>query len=366
MKHIEAELAQKLVALAAQDKRRYLPGNRLGADFWSNDYLGIAQDLHLQNPLSGGATGSRLISGDQTSYQATEARIAKYHQAEAALVFNSGYAANLGLLAAIPGRTATILYDSLCHASMRDGIRLSYAKSFSFRHNDLAQLEKRLQRAEGNVFVVTESVFSMDGDQAPLIEMAALCQSYQAALIVDEAHAVGVHGPNGAGLVPALDLVDAVFARVITFGKALGAHGAAVLGSQHLVDYLLNTARPFIFSTGLPPHAWQLIEEAYHCLATEQTARVASLRRNIQLFDELYGVAPDADRHIKVIPCPGNQEVVQLEKSLLEMGILTKAIRHPTVAQGSERLRICLHAFNTAAEIEALATGLSKKQTYAD
>ena len=207
-------------------------------DFCSNDYLGIVKnkliEKSLPDNLSHGSTGSRLLSGNYELIEETENFIANFHEAAAGLIFNSGYDANTGLLSCVPQKGDVIIYDQLSHASIRDGIRLSFASSFSFLHNDITDLEKKLSAAvhlHQNIFVVTESVFSMDGDKAPLIEISNLCEKYNAGLIVDEAHATGVIGEKGEGLVQHLDLQKKCFARIHTFGKACGCHGAVVLGS---------------------------------------------------------------------------------------------------------------------------------------
>lgn len=367
---INERLQQQLARLAAQAKLRHLPGYRAGCDFWSNDYLGFASELAKQTlGSSGGATGSRLISGDRNEYHTIEARIAAYHGQAAALVFSSGYMANIGLLSALPQRGDQIFYDQLIHASLRDGIRLSQAKAFSFKHNDVAQLKQRLAKAEGFAFVVTESVFSMDGDRAPLLEIADVCEHYGAALIVDEAHSIGIDGANGSGWVAALGLQERVFASIVTFGKAMGCHGAAILGREELKAYLINFCRPFIFSTGPSPHQWASIAAAYDLLEGIGAERRKQLSQRIATFKELAEkyllgssfMPPSNDHPIQWVPCQGNAAVVALEQDLARKDWLVKAIRHPSVAQGNERLRICLHSFNTPHEIAALVQEIAKK-----
>lgn len=366
---VEKRLSEQLTALSAAGKLRHLPGSRAGIDFWSNDYLGFAAALAKQAfSAGGGATGSRLISGDRESYQAIEHRIAQYHGQAAALVFPSGYAANLGLLASLPQRGDQIFYDQLIHASLRDGLRLSQAEAFSFRHNDLSHLSQRLAAAKGTAFVVTESVFSMDGDRAPLKAIAAICAEYGAALLVDEAHSIGIDGSDGAGLVAALGLQEQVFASVVTFGKAMGCHGAAVLGSAELKAYLVNFCRPFIFSTGPSPHQWASIAAAYDLLEGLGSELRDQLTESINYFQStarMHLCGSDlmpviTDHPIQWVPCSGNTRVMALEQDLAAAGLLVKAIRHPSVASGSERLRICLHSFNTEEEITQLIQALAK------
>ncbi|MEL6273889.1 MAG: 8-amino-7-oxononanoate synthase [Bacteroidota bacterium] len=357
-------LRARLEELSSQNNRRYLPNISNGVDFWSNDYLGLARDLPNSMQPSGGSTGSRLISGNKEEYEQTEMIVAHYHKAASALVFSSGYAANVGLLSSIPSRHDVILYDSLIHASLRDGIRLSLARALPFRHNDLHHLRERLRKVNGTCLVVTESVFSMDGDVAPLKDMLSICQEFGAAMIVDEAHAIGVFGPQGSGKVTELGLEDDIFARIVTFGKALGVHGAAVLGSGDLVDYLINHARSFIFSTGPSPHQWKSIREAYTLLEESYDIRRQALERNMGHLNTRLRDLPLGYFvvHTPIVPIkwPGNEAVIQLETVLQEAGLLVKGIRHPTVARGEERLRISLHAFNTIPEIDRLVETLQR------
>lgn len=334
-------------------------------DFCSNDYLGICQlstvdDQPLTTAncqLSSGSTGSRLLAGNYPLIEDVEQQIATFHQSGAALIFNSGYDANIGLLSCVPQKGDTILYDFLSHASIRDGIRLSQAQSFAFLHNDLADLERRLQQSSGNIFVVTESVFSMDGDTCPLIEIVALCQQYNAHLIIDEAHATGVIGNRGEGLVQHLILQEKIFARVHTFGKACGCHGAVVLGSSVLRDYLINFARPFIYSTSLPPHSVAIIKKSYEIfpLMMAERAHLKSMIKYFQSahiqYEKLVSTTP-----IQVVIIEGNDDVKTVANSLQENGLDVRPILYPTVPKGKERLRIVLHSFNTLEEVEKLVS----------
>jgi 8-amino-7-oxononanoate synthase len=368
-------LTRRLDKIRAENRFRELPGTVEGVDFWSNDYLGMAR-TRVQGEVEGavqppnhktGATGSRLISGDADAYHATEQMIAAFHGCEAALVYNSGYTANLGLLSAILKRGDTILYDELVHASCRDGLRLGLGRAYKFGHNDPEEMLRRTcadGRTNGEVFVLTEARFSMDGDLAPLQEMADLCARYGAHLIVDEAHSVGLEGPQGAGLVAQLGLQDKVFATIVTYGKAPGAHGAAVLGSAALRDYLVNTSRPFIYTTGPSPEQWRAIAGAYARLETEQEARYQQLCRVISHFKDrvnatgLGAFVPDVDGPIQTVTIPGNGAVMAAEAACREAGLLVKGIRSPTVSAGAERLRICLHSFNTEGEVRTLVETL--------
>jgi len=384
-------LDTRLDKIREENRFRELPGTVEGVDFWSNDYLGFASRfpeevarpqvqgkvegaVHLPNDRATeppshqpGSTGSRLISGDHADYHATEQMIANYHGYEAALVYTSGYTANLGLLSAILRRGDVILYDELMHASCRDGIRLGLAKAHKFPHNKLADVLSRTfskARTSGEVFVLTESRFSMDGDLAPLKQMAELYTEYGARLIVDEAHSVGLEGQSGAGMVAQLGLQDKVFATIVTYGKALGTHGAAVLGSADLRDYLVNTSRPFIYTTGPSPEQWRSISKAYARLEVGHSFRYQQLQEAINYFKAKVAEAglgdrvPHADGPIQTVSIPGNEAVMAAEVACREAGLLVKGIRSPTVAVGAERLRVCLHAFNTREEVEALVACL--------
>jgi 8-amino-7-oxononanoate synthase len=331
-------------------------------DFCSNDYLGIVKNklLHSTEDHLSGSTGSRLLAGNYALIEETEKMIAGFHSAEAGLIFNSGYDANIGVLSCVPQRGDTIIYDYLSHASIRDGMRLSLAQSFSFLHNDLNDLEKKLTNAKGNVFVVTESVFSMDGDMAPLKEIAALCKKHHAYLIVDEAHATGIVGERGEGLIQDLDLQQQCFARIHTFGKAVGCHGAIVLGSELLRNYLINFSRAFIYTTALPEAGVHAIQTSYKIFPALMKER-GHLQKLIQLFQpaaiaykKLESITP-----VQVVIIPGNEKVKQVAELCQLNNMDVRAILYPTVPKDSERLRIVLHAFNTSADVEYLIQVLS-------
>ena len=361
-------LSRKLKEREEQGALRRLRLPVGNVDLCSNDYLGVVRYGLLENgildatliadtPDAHGSGGSRLLAGNYPLVEETERQIAVFHAAPAALIYNSGYDANLGLLSSVPQRGDVILYDSLSHASIRDGMRLSPAQAYAFAHNDLTELKIRLEKFSkmGNVFVVTESVFSMDGDMAPLVEMADLCRQYDAQLIVDEAHATGVVGPNGEGLVQELGLADECFARVHTFGKAVGCHGAAILGSTLLRDYLINFSRSFIYTTALPPASVRAIARAYALLPRLDAERerllslIERFRDTPTLWERL-----DTSTPIQVVIVPGNTAVKALAHRLQGAGLDVRPILSPTVAKGRERLRIVLHAFNTEEEIDKL------------
>jgi 8-amino-7-oxononanoate synthase len=355
-------LQPKLNQRLQQQALRTLQLPAAAIDFCSNDYLGIAtQNLLRPSPAAVGSGGSRLLAGHTAAATALEQKIASFHQSATALLFNSGYDANIGLLASIPQRGDTILYDYLCHASIRDGMRLSHANHHAFAHNNMSELKAKLQTARGNIFIVTESVFSMDGDKAPLAEMVILAQQYGAHLIIDEAHATGIVGPQGAGLVQELQLQNHIFARVHTFGKALGCHGAVVLGSERLQSYLINFARSLMYSTALPPIALNTIAAAYQLFPQMQAQR-AALQNLISYFKKAVVPYPKlvSDTAIQGVIVPGNTAVKALAQQVQKAGFDIRAVLYPTVPEGSERLRIILHSFNTIEQLQHLELALQK------
>ncbi len=381
MKHFPKSLAQKLQQREANNALRKLsPPNDL-IDFASNDYIGFAQNETIfhethqllldKNIKVNGATGSRLLSGNHALYQEAEAYIAKFHNADAALIFNSGYDANVGFFSAVPQRSDVILYDELCHASIRDGIQMSNAKSYKFQHNDFEDLEKVVQKhtsifhLPSSIYIVTESVFSMDGDCPDLEQLVQLSEKNNAYLVVDEAHALGVFGEQGEGLIQSLGLQDKVFARIMTFGKGLGCHGAAILGSQELKSYLVNFARSFIYTTGLSPHSVASILVAYQHLEKEKST-LENLKNNIIHFNQekmRLGLKPLFVYSKSAIQCaiiPGNERVKTIANKLQEKGFDVKPILSPTVPEGQERLRFCLHSYNSEKEISDCLELLSK------
>lgn len=359
------KLQAKLEARQKDNVLRSLPESKELIDFYSNDYLGFAVSETIFNETHqllvdrgikvNGATGSRLISGNHSLYKETEEFIAKFHNAENALLFNSGYDANVGFFSSVPQRGDVIFYDELIHASIRDGIQLSNAKYYKFKHNDLDHLERLLVRAGyDNIYIVTESVFSMDGDSPDLVSMSELSTSYKANLVVDEAHALGVFGKNGVGLVQHLELDHLVFARIITFGKALGCHGAVVLGDEKLIQYLVNFARSFIYTTGLSPHSVATVQVAYRYLKVDV---ISELDKNIKFFKEeiirhnVTNLFIHSDSSIHCCVISGNEKTKEIATLLQERGFNVKAVLSPTVPKGKERLRFCLHNFNTKEEI---------------
>lgn len=369
MGSLEEILNIKLSQRKEEGLVRKLISTRLPVDFFSNDYLGLARSkeladnieaLHQQLGVQNGSGGSRLLAGNSAFTEAIEKELSQIFKSEAALIFNSGYAANLSVLSSIPQKDDTILYDSLAHASLKDGARLSLARRYSFRHNDLEDLETKLKHSKGKIFVVVESIYSMDGDECPLPQIIALAEKYDATLILDEAHSTGVAGPKGAGLAVKHNLHEKIDIRIYTFGKGMGVHGACVAGADTLIRYLINFARPFIYTTALSQHQVASIHCAFAYLGSNMNLQ-AKLKNKIDLYlREAGSLANRTSSHsaIQTILCPGNENVRQLAIALQEKGFDVRPILSPTVPKGTERLRICLHTFNTDEEIHDLTQTL--------
>ncbi|MBZ4035603.1 pyridoxal phosphate-dependent aminotransferase family protein [Flavobacterium sp. 17A] len=360
-------LNQKIENHRQSDLFKKLPAFNNLVDFSSNDYLGFSKSevifkhTHaylLENEIfQNGSTGSRLSTGNHSVYPIAESFIAEFHEAEAALIFNSGYDANIGFFSAVAQENDVVLYDELCHVSIKDGISLSKAKSHSFIHNDFEDLERLIAKFPNTtIYIVTETVFSMDGDCPNLEELVQLSEKYNCYLIVDEAHSLGVFGEKGEGLLQYLKLHNRVFARIVTLGKGLGCLGAAVLGSIGLKEYLINFANSFIYTTALPPQAIATILTAYQQLEIEKES-IEKLRQNIVFFNQqknLLGLKPmfvHSKSAIHSAIVPGNKNVKQLAEQLQDKGFDVQAIFSPKVPEGQERLRFCLHSYNSEEEI---------------
>lgn len=373
MRNLPLKLEKSLQKRKQENAFRSLSSQGKAIDFSSNDYLGFARnpevfklvnELLKENGLCiNGATGSRLLSGNHKMYELAEDFLAGFHNSEAALIFNSGYDANVGFFSSVPGRGDLIFFDELSHASIREGISLSNAASYKFRHNDLEDLKRKVQLQrekfpDADIFIVTESVFSMDGDSPDLGALAKFSSERGCFLVIDEAHAAGVYGEHGEGLVQQLKLEEQVFARIHTFGKGPGCHGAAVVGSNALRDFLINFARSFIYTTALPPHSVASILAAFQLLnSSEGAAEMEKLQQNITYFNaairenglQSYFIKSESAIHCCVIP--GNEKVKEAAAILGAKGFEVRPILSPTVPKGQERLRFCLHSFNSAAEI---------------
>jgi 8-amino-7-oxononanoate synthase len=343
-----------------------------GVDFSSNDYLGLATDPRLaqavQSALAAGvpagSTGSRLLSGHFSAWDELEEEFARFAGTEAALFFNSGYAANTGLFSCLLTPDEIVFSDSANHASIIDGIRLSGARKIIFPHLDLNVLEAELRRessSRAQKLIVVESVFSMDGDRAPICDLLALAERYSAELIVDEAHATGVFGPHGGGLVAEAHATERVLAVVHTCGKGLGSAGAFVAGSKTLKEYLINRARPFIFSTALPPYIAAQVQAAIEiaCGADSERTRLhfmfADFRK--QLTEAGFDTGKSHSQIVPVI-AGENETALSWAAYLREHGFAVRAIRPPTVPPGTARLRLSLTVKHTPATLHSLIESL--------
>ncbi len=363
---------------SAQGPEVQIAGRRL-INFSSNDYLGLASDLRLREAAIGtikefgvGAGASRLVSGTQSPHLRLETALAKWKETEAALSFSSGYAAALGTVPALVSKDDVILLDKLCHASLIDGAKLSGAILRVFPHNHLGQLENHLKWAQRKhagkrILILTESVFSMDGDRAPLHELIELKKRFGALLMLDEAHAVGVIGPNGRGLAAAQNLSEDVDVQMGTLSKALGASGGYICGSRSLIEWLINRARSFIYSTAPPPGIVSAALAAVNFLgSSEGEERRRLLWERIGLMQELLprnelnekaGVANSA-----IFPWTvgDEQAAIDLASALQSEGFLVPAIRYPTVAKGSARLRITVTASHGENQIRSLCEAIKR------
>jgi 8-amino-7-oxononanoate synthase len=350
-------------------------------NFSSNDYLGLANDPRLREAAASaidefgvGAGASRLISGTQSPHLRLERALAKWKATEAALCFSSGYSTALGTIPALVTKNDVVLLDKLCHASLIDGAKLSGAILRVFPHNHVGKLESHLEWARGEhpgtrVLIITESVFSMDGDRAPLRELVELKKRFDALLMLDEAHAVGVIGPNGRGLAAAENVSEEVDIQMGTLSKALGTSGAYICGSRVLIEWLINRARSFIYSTAPAPAIAAAALAAVDFLSSHQgEERRLLLWERIRLMQELLPRTEFNEKH--VAPCSaifpwivgGEKTALNLAAALQSDGFLVPAIRYPTVAKGTARLRITVTAAHEEAQIEALCEAIKRRR----
>ena len=366
MKKNEFFLAEKLEKRGNLRRKLFPQGDFI--DFSSNDYLGIAHNRSLEKEFLQyvaekenwfGSTGSRLLTGNNEHIESLEFFLAEYFRGEAALSFGSGFSANSSLLAAVAQKGDCILYDELIHASLKEGYRLSFAERNSFKHNDLEDLEKKITAAKKTskeIFVVTESVFSMDGDSPDLPTLLTLCEKHSALLILDEAHATGVFGENGGGLAVECGLEERIFARIYTFGKAGGCVGACLVGSALLRDFMINFGIGFIYTTAISPLIALQIEFALKFMAKNPELR-EKLHENIFFFKEKardagLTLCAESRSGIQMLACDSTEEAKEISTHLRENGFDVRPILPPTAK--SPRLRVCLHAHNGIFEIENL------------
>ena len=353
---------RSLVAVSHLDQGMIDINGRRYLNLAGNDYLGLATNRELLAAFLGrqneenllvdyglGSTASRLMTGNTLPYARLEQQLLELYQAEAVLVFNSGYHINIGILPALTGKQDLILADKLCHASLIDGMRLSRAKVVRYPHLDYQAIEQLLAQDRSRyrqVIIVTESIFSMDGDIADLAELVRIKDRYQAALYVDEAHGVGIRGDNGCGLAEEQGVHRQIEILTGTFGKAFGGQGSFVVGSQQLIDYLLNTARSQIFSTGLPPVSvhWLCFVLEHIPLMREQRAKVDQLASRFRAALRDRGLRTDGSSNIVPVMVGDAARTVAAADRICEAGYWVKAVRPPTVPAGTSRLRLSLNA----------------------
>jgi 8-amino-7-oxononanoate synthase len=341
----------------------------------SNNYLSLADHPRLQEAAAEaamrwgvGAGASRLVSGSMTIHRRLEERLAHFKGSESCVLFGSGYLANVGVIGALAGAGDVIFSDELNHASIVDGCRLSHAQVVVYRHCDSEHLEWCLRRQGGEAgsLIVTDSVFSMDADVAPLPEIVELAEIYGARVIVDEAHATGALGPGGRGAVAAAGLDGQVDVLVGTLGKALGSYGAYVCAEETTVQYLLNTARPLIFSTAPAPPAVAAAQAALELIESRpdrvERLRLAARTLRGALREEGFAV-PASDMHIVPLVVGEERVGVRLSEAAIEQGLFVQAIRPPSVPEGTTRLRLTVMASHTATELRAVARLLSELAT---
>ncbi len=359
---------QRSLVEGAQGPQLRVDG-RLLHNFCSNDYLGLAGCPALAQALASsagslGSGASHLVCGHSEAHHELEATLATLTGRPRALLFSTGFMANMGVIQALVGRGDTVVQDKLNHASLLDGALLSRANLKRYRHNDVAHAEQLLQGASGARLLVTDGVFSMDGDLAPMMELAQLAQAQQAWLMVDDAHGFGCLGPQGRGSVAALNLgQEDVPVYMATLGKAVGSFGAFVAGSETLIESLIQFARPYIYTTAMPPALAAATREALECVVQADAER-ASLQRLISLFRtecerESLPLMP-SHTAIQPVPVGADADALALSDFLRERGFWVTAIRPPTVAEGTARLRITLTAAHDEATVRALVTALAE------
>jgi 8-amino-7-oxononanoate synthase len=366
---LKRRLEQNLEALDREGLRRTLrPAS--GVDLSSNDYLALAHHPLLKRRMAEaalehgcGSTGSRLLRGEHPSFSRLEERFAAFKGTSRSLYFSSGYLANLAVLSTFAESGDVIFSDERNHASLIDGARLARARRVVYPHNDVVALERLIHehRPEGRAFVVTESLFSMDGDFAPLRQLAALCRSMDAAMIVDEAHAVGIYGERGSGLIERSGADGGVFVSVNTAGKALGVAGAFVAGSSLAIETLVQRARPFIFSTAAPPAIAAALDASLELIEIEPARRTCLLDRAHHLRGRLRasGVAvPEDDSPIIPVLIGTNERAVAVAEEMQRAGFDVRAIRPPSVPAGTARLRISVNAGLTEDVLDRFAAAL--------
>jgi 8-amino-7-oxononanoate synthase len=359
----EAGLYRRLRRVSGDQGPTLILDDKEVVNFSSNNYLGLANHPALREAAKDaidrygcGSGASRLISGNMTLHEELEAKLAELKRTEAALVFNSGFQANVGIISTLIGQGDAVVSDALNHASIIDGCRLSRAQVYVYGHADLQQLEDCLKQASAcrRKLIVTETLFSMDGDEAPLEEMVDLAGKYDAMLMVDEAHATGIYGPNGAGIVAKMGLGDRVLVQMGTLGKALGGFGAYVAGSTALCDLIVNRCRSFVFTTSLPPAVMAMAIAALDIVKKEPERRRSLWENCARLQSGLkalgYSISNSQSQILPLMVGDAN-ECMRLSEQLLGRGIFAQGIRPPTVPPGTSRLRITVMATHSAEQL---------------
>jgi 8-amino-7-oxononanoate synthase len=367
MDHIHSWMQEELAELKNLGRFRQLTDYSGWIDFCSNDYLGLGRDraldasiekyLTLWNRPSYSSSGSRLISGQGAYHEETEKFIAQQHGAEAALLMDNGYLANHALMTALGQRGTTFILDAHCHASIIRSAHQSQAdKIFKFAHNHIESLEQKLSMSEGRVIVVIESVYSMDGDCSNVNAILELCAQYHAQLIIDEAHAFGWKGTHRIG--EEIPSHKALLARVFTYGKGAGCHGAAITGSKILREFLINTCAPFIYSTATTPHTVAAIRSAYDYVL-QHSDRTAALKNNIAYWRDQMGATTSQEGPIQIVRHAAAKAIAERAQ---QNGFGIKAILSPTVKPEHTCVRICLHSFQTKEDIQRLIQIIQEQQ----
>lgn len=364
--------------LANRDAKHLLrslqPQTINAVDFWSNDYLGLARNENLKQQVLlaleenhsenlFGSSGSRLVSGNYSFYESLEDKISRFYQAPAALYFKSGFEANLAVTSAIGTRDAVIFYDEYIHASFRFGLQQCPARSYSFRHNDLNDLERLSEFATAKVFVIIESVYSITGDFSPLAEMASFCSMKGWHLVLDEAHSNGLFGKQGQGLAVEKEICDKTAIRMMPFGKAAGNTGAAILCPDWLKTYLINASMPFVYSTGAPLSSLLSLNIHLDSLSKSHTERenlfriIDHFRKKLETFTE---IKQTASHPIQSIEIDSAEKARTIAQSCIHAGLMLKAMLPPTSPANRNFLRITLHSFNNESEIELFFENVRK------
>jgi 8-amino-7-oxononanoate synthase len=389
---ILARLEQQLQKRRDSGKLRQLPSTKsVGIDFSSNDYLGLSRNRQLQQNVEDdwyryrreheqeqqpllGSTGSRLLTGNSIAYEEVERYLAEFHGHPHCLLANSGWDLNFGLISCVLGKDSLLLYDELSHNSLVMGLRSGrQQQNIGFKHNSMSAvrelLHKHCKRTAQEALIVVESIYSMDGDACPLVELLDIAEEFDAMVVVDEAHSTGVMGPRGEGMVSALGVQPhrQLLGVVHTFGKAVGLHGAALMTSHaSLIGTMLNYSRPFIYSTSLPVSSVRAVRIAYdamaeaHCERAKLTQLVAVFRAECEALslDILPSISP-----IQGVLIPSNHAVVRAANLVKQAGYTCLPIRAPTVPEGEERLRIVLHAHNSEEEVRGVCRAIKNALT---